>query len=355
MNAKNLSMRFALPLVQGRGAGLGNEMHSWAKAFIGGQALNLHVLHPGWGFNTRQYWRYFQTSRADRVVHEILRKSLPTYHFSEHEYRKRLPASFYDAVCDFGKEHGLHKKRTFVLEFEGMWGGLPAIAEARDFVMRSLLATRYTSENMYTFRKKLLPENVNIGIHIRRGDFFKGKVDDYTGKFNTALPIDWYLKVCREIRKVHPKGLSFCLVGDATQEELQPILNEIGGACIRPPQLNSDISDLIALSTCDVQICSVSSFSMWAAFLSSGRYVWFAPNLIKFESRGSIWRDLDPGLCDETLRISPSELESRGYLPRGVPVSWDGSIPDELHDYIDRLILLRRRELDLLLQGSVKL
>ena len=198
-----------------------------------------------------------------------------------------------------------------------------------------------------------MPENVNIGIHLRRGDFLERKDQNYSGKFNTAVPIDWYVNVCRELRKAHPSGLSFCLFSDATMAELKPIFDELGDICIRPPQLNSDVSDMLALSSCDVQICSVSSFSMWAAFLSHGRYVWFSPNLIELENRGAIWKETDLGWFEGREQITSLELEAQGYVSRGIPVSWDGAISSEMHEYIERLALTRRRELDLLMFGTV--
>jgi len=53
---------------------------------------------------------------------------------------------------------------------------------------------------------------------------------------------------------------------------------------------DSDCSDLLALARADLMVCSVSSFSVWAAFLSGKPYLWYGPNLhAHSEGYLSIW------------------------------------------------------------------
>ena len=58
-------LQYALPMATGRGAGLGNELIPWGKAYIASRVLGIPALHPAWGLNTRRYWEYFGTSRID--------------------------------------------------------------------------------------------------------------------------------------------------------------------------------------------------------------------------------------------------------------------------------------------------
>jgi hypothetical protein len=44
------------------------------------------------------------------------------------------------------------------------------------------------------------------------------------------------------------------------------------------------------MSQADLLVCSVSSYSVWAAALSSAPYIWFAPQMHRHEAGlGSVW------------------------------------------------------------------
>jgi hypothetical protein len=88
VNYKNLIFIGWHHRVVGRGAGLGNELIPWAKAFIASQELNAHLMYPAWGLNKREYRKYFETSRIDWLFPMVLQKLLPTYTLTEFEYRE---------------------------------------------------------------------------------------------------------------------------------------------------------------------------------------------------------------------------------------------------------------------------
>lgn len=50
-----------------RGAGLGNEMIVWAKAYIGASVFDASLVEPPWSINPRPYRAGLGTSRADVI------------------------------------------------------------------------------------------------------------------------------------------------------------------------------------------------------------------------------------------------------------------------------------------------
>jgi hypothetical protein len=348
--------RFALPVVHGRGAGLANELFSWAKAYIAAQELNLVPLHPGWGFNKRPYWKYFGTSRADRLAHEALRRSLPNFKFTEEEYLKRRPASFREAVRAFGEENEIEERKAVVLELSGLWGGVPAIAEAKEFIRGQLLTTRHTASNLYEFQQLIDPEKGTVCFHIRRGDFAPDGKMDYAGKFNIAVPIDWFVAVARTIRRATADNYQFVVVGDCTDEDIRGFVAEFPDLIV-VRQKNSDISDLICLASADLIVCSISSYSMWGVCLSAptSRYIWFAPNLVEVNGRYCIWGSQPAQMLpnSETKILLEQLAITQAGEPRGLAVGRSGEVDDKFLEYLNILSRFRNRNTDLLQYGSV--
>lgn len=350
--------RFALPVVQGRGAGLANELFSWAKAYIAAQELDLVPLHPGWGFNKRPYWKYFGTSRADRLVHEALRRSLPNFKFTEEQYLKRRPSSFREAVRAFGEENDIRGRKAVVLELSGLWGGVPAIAEAKEFIRGQLLTTRYTASNLYEFQKLIDPEKGTVCFHIRRGDFAPAgnQMMDYAGKFNIAVPIDWFVAVARSIRMTTADTYQFVVVGDCTDDDIRGFVAEFPDLIV-VRQNNSDVSDLICLASADLIVCSVSSYSMWGVALSapSSRYIWFAPNLVEVNGRHCIWGHQPAQMLPNSeTRVLLEQLGTTpAGEPRGLAVDRSGEVDDKFLVYVNEISKARRKNTDLIMYGSI--
>jgi len=120
------------------------------------------------------------------------------------------------------------------------------------------------------------------------------------------------------------------VVSDGNAEQLRPLLDAV--PCITSADIpDSDCSDLLALADADLLVCSVSSYSQWAAFLSQAPYIWFAPQLqLHAGGRGSLWGGSFPDSA-----VPPASAQ----LPRGLPVGLDGALPEGLPQ-----LLRQRRE-----------
>lgn len=329
----NASLRFSLPRVNGRGAGLGNELIPWARSFLAAQVVGAHALPPAFSFNTRKYWRHFGTPRYDWPLHKAMERLLPVVEFGEDEYVRYGGGNVVQALRNFAEAEKLLSRRAFVLVTEGMWGGYSHVAAARDFMFSTLYQSRFAARNLLRISQRLVLDKPVVGMHVRLGDFAEplASVEHYRGHFSCSLPIAWYCNIARTIRAQLGDAVQFLVISDGTREQLQPLL-DIVPAVTTSDLPDSDCSDLLALIKADLLVCSVSSYSSIAAFLSEASYLWFAPNLqIHDEGVYSIWGD-EAGqqrVDSPTRRAIQFHLAGRDVSPgRGTPVGMQGDIPE---------------------------
>lgn len=348
-------LRFCLPDGVGRGAGLGNELVPWARAFLASQLLGARCLSPAFGLNQRRYGRHFGTPSYDWIQHRLLKAALPVVEFKEADYLQHGGGDVVSALQSFAKENNLFDRKAFVLSTSGMWGGMRHIEAARDFVASKLYLSRFAAANLLQISQRLDPNKPTIGIHVRLGDFGAAlEPHEYKGRFNVSLPLDWYRRVASSIYEQLEGNVQFLIVSDASPERLKDLC--LGLPCVLSGDItDSDCSDMLALAGADLLVCSISSFSVWAAFLSNAPYIWYGPNLHKHdEGFSSIWGH-EPGQqtkSSPTLQAIETALQSKYFHSRACSVDPDGVVPLSAIHQIGRS--LRRTEFDLIRYGVIK-
>lgn len=355
-NQKVTGFRLCVPSIVGRGAGLGNELVPWAKAWLAARAINGVALPPAFGINRRQYWRYFGTPRHDWLSHRALLRAMPRYCFTEKDYLSTGEHDFRKAVAVFGNRLGWNIKRVFALEVGGMWGGFLAIREARDFILSRLYAARGAAENLSDWRARIKPDRLVVGIHIRAGDFEVADASsDYRGIFNRALPMAWYMDICEQISRYFGNNVQFQLFSDENPDALAPFIQRFSPVT-GFHQRNTVCSDLLAMAAADLLICSVSSFSLWGAFLSRAPYVWFGPQLQEEQGMLSLWghepTQRPPVGATAQFGVAVA-AERSAFQPRGIPVFEHGALPQELVTRLELELAWRQTATDLTLYGVV--
>lgn len=333
-----MNLRFSMPRVKGRGAGLGNELTPWARSFLAAQVVGAHAFKPTFGLNKRQYWRHFGTPRYDWLLHKGLERVLPVVEFTESDYIRHGAGDFLDAFSTFAEENNLYHRNNYLLVTEGMWGGYRHISAAKDFVYSTLYQSKFAAKNLLTIKARLNQNKLVVAMHIRLGDFSAAtpNISDYRGKFNIALPLDWYRNIAKNITKQIGDNVQFLIISDGTDAQLKPLLDEIPAITTNDIP-DSDCSDLLALAQADLLVCSVSSYSAWAAFLSDAPYIWFEPNLQKHkEGYYSIWghetaQKADTGFTKKAILNSVQSTKESG---RGIPVSLNGKLQKALFERI---------------------
>jgi hypothetical protein len=356
-------MRICIPQILGhRGAGLGNELFPWAKAFLAGQVLGARVMHPAWGLNKREYYRDFGTSRLDWLQQCAIKSALPVVHFDEAAYRATGKAAYGEAVAQFAANEELDLRGRFVFLASGMWGGFHAIQQARVFVLAELLKARQALANLHATLARVRPGRALVAVHIRRGDFLKADaVEDYRGRFNVALPLAWYLATCSALKRDCGNCIEFLLITDAAPGDVQEFIDAFHPLTTFHLRQTA-CSDLLAMAFADALVCSVSSYSMWGAFLSRAPYIWCAANLQDHEGYGSLWGDeagQQAPAGPTAINLWRGRIRARqGHAPasgRGTPVDWSGEVPAAFSDCLLARLDERAEERDLILYGVVPL
>lgn len=347
ISSQVVHIRYAIAQVRKRGYGLGNELIPWARALLAAQVLDARLLPPAFGLNRRRYWRHFGTPRYDWIRNRALQRLLPRVEFTEADWREHGGGDVLPALRSFATKHRLLERRAYVFMTTGLWGGYLHIEAAR-MQMRAILQTsRFAARNLVRLRARLDPTRLTIGMHVRLGDFRPANsAQNYRGLWNIALPMDWYLNIARHLRCEFGDEAQFLVISDGNLEQLRPLLEAV--PCVTTADIpDSDCSDLLALADADLLVCSISSYSQWAAFLSEAPYCWYAPSLqVHAGERGSIWG----GKFADTPEAIPAEL-----LPRGLPITLAGILPCALPQLLRQRRLYQRPEYDLVRGGVASL
>jgi len=348
-------LRFCIPRVRNRGYGLGNELVPWARAFLAAQILDAKLLPPAFGLNRRGYWRDFYTSPDDWIYQRALRRLLPVVEFTEADYIAHGGGSAVTALRSFIAAHGLLERHLFAFVTDGLWGGYAHVQAARDFMRATLYQSRYAARNLIRVRSRIDARKILVGMHVRLGDFAAPtQLAEYRRRANASLPIEWFIAVADHLRGAFGDDWQLLLVSDGTREQLAPLLER--HACIITADIPyGDCSDALALAGSDLLVCSASSYSSLAAFLSDSPYIWFAGNLhAHAEGCYSLHGDdtQSPIQLQRTHAalqyfLNPPALSS----PRGVAVDADGRVPQAALDEAARHREARRWELDLVRGG----
>jgi len=349
---------FSIPVTHGlRGSGLGNEVIPWAKAFIASQEFGLRLIHPAWGLNRRGYRRDFRTSRADWIGRTTLKIALPTVRITERMVHETGEDDYALALRALAPELNLPRRSPVVTLHEGMSGGDYGIQRARGFLHHELLRPRHVAQDLYLISKDLDPERLTIAFHVRAQDFRVESSGPVPGQFSMALPSEWYEAVLSNFDKNFGDAAQYLIFSDARESPLLKALSRYKGVVTPPERPQPLLSDLFSMVNADALVCSVSSFSMLAAFLSDKPYLWFAPHLNDHGGWRSLWgheewQQPPDGLTARNIAMSAASPEP--IFARGVPVGVDGQLSSHLLELLQRRASLKRRRNDLLYYGVTR-
>jgi hypothetical protein len=287
-------MRFVVAKRTGRrGAGLGNEILPWAKGWIASQVLDAHLVGPSWGINQRRYYRNFGTSRLDFLLEDGLLR-LPHYAFTEADFRATGEVDFGSAIQSWAATQGLTNEGSYIVSVEGMWGGYAAIWTAREFLRAQLSNSRDTLKNVFQISSGLDRDKLFAAVHMRStalGFTTPEPGENVRGKFNILVPSEWYLWVCGELQRRFGDRIQFHIFTDRPSPGFDEAVRRFN-----PGQLAqtgfTECSDLLLMAQADLRICSVSSYSLAANFLSDGPFVWYEPQLTSTDGRFTLWGDV---------------------------------------------------------------
>jgi len=333
-----------------RGEGLGNELLPFAKGWLASQALDAHLVGPSWGINKRRYYRNFSTPRFDFLCEDALLR-LPHHNFTEADYRATGVIDFGEAIKTWAVERGLIRNRSFLVSVGGMWGGYPAIWNARAFLLAKLLGSRDALRNVYQVSSTIKRRDLFIAVHMRtsKNEFLSLTSDESPrGKFNILIPGEWYLWVCEQLHKHFHGRIHFHFFTDRGGPDFDEAVRRFNPGQIAQHGL-TECSDLLLMAQADLRVCSISSYSLMASFLAGGPYLWYKPQLTPRNGLLTLWGNENSQQHPDSLSSQSVEFISNFVSTREgdhpLPLDFLGSTMDVGDPLPDSLLTLLEQRL----------
>ncbi len=285
------------------GTGLGGMLYAWARSLVAAKRHGLKVVFPTFPQvhsgpvlrnepDWRSYWNLFRPPRGQVSGFRKL-YLLAT--------ARRVPEKEFLA-------HPAQDSRETIVVFEGIQDYFASVMQEHTFVfdqLRKMTTGSQTVGLAHDF-------SGTISVHVRRGDFTKCPDPRVilSGTANYRIPIDWYCRLIREMRKALGKNIPINLFSDGTRRELAALL-ALGR--VSRMGFGSSVADMLALSNSRVLVASGSQFSMWASYLGRMPVVWHKGQLrqrLYYDHPGDEVEWLDGGLPDGFVASMEAKLRS---------------------------------------------
>lgn len=241
-------------LLRSPGPGLGNLLFPWARAQLLARAYNGRLIAPTWRNiklgpllrrenDLRTYGDLFWHRSPKILVSDLVRKLGVRPRLSEDEFlSSAAPGLVFvegmrEYFADLG-EDGLELRRML------------------EQITRNPPRTRLGG----------------IALHIRLGDFSEAIDDKY--RRNSRVALDWFVAEAIRLRDLLGEK-RITLFTDDQSGAVERAFRAMPNAWCAPP--GNAIQDILLMSTAEHIVCSNSTFSLWATFLSnatfSARYI----------------------------------------------------------------------------------
>lgn len=331
-----------------RGAGVGNEIIAWAKAYLCAEEFGLRLLPPEWVFNRNRLAQDFGFSRIGMLRARAARELLPQVRITQELFAETAKEDYVESMRVLDADFAFSTRPRVAVVHEGMWGGYLAIRQAKAFLLKETLSAPGVAAQLRRLRLSS-DDALTVAVHVRLGDFVSR--NPKMGEFNQAISLAWYQAVVDSVQQqLSGERLRFLVFSDGSAEQLAPLLNQNGVE--QAAGGRGALQDLAAMAACDLLVCSVSSYSLLAAFLSGRPYIWYEPQLSRGRLGLSLWgQDISQGPLSPTRRQEQTLVP--GDIGRGIPVPENGRLPSWAIEGLIWEARLCRGERDLLFFGSL--
>jgi hypothetical protein len=200
-----------------------------------------------------------------------------------------------------------------------------------------------------------------VAVHMRVGEDFPLALsgESLRGQFNIRISANWYRAVCKALLDRFGGRVQFYFFTDRRDEAYDEIVETFNPGQVRHTGL-TECGDLLLMSQADLRVCSISSYSLMASFLSGGPFIWFEPQLTLEDGGYTLW-----GAEEQQRRTgSPTKKSiefTKNLLPgmpwaaefQGYAVKEDGVLPAGLVTTLERKLCSNERSASLLDYGCL--
>lgn len=273
------------------GAGLGNILFTYARAVVYAQKHeNTEVIWPTW--LSLKIGPILRREKDKRFYNDLF-KNNSGYIDGLKKTKILLTKKKIKETEAFTCSEFLDDR---VIEFEGFVEAFTPIMHDSKIVYDDIV------KNLAKKNLKALEFDGKkaICMHVRLGDFTRVTWEEVlSGKHCSSIPIEWYVNMGKELRRIAGSNVKIYVFSDGTDEELKPLLDMEN---VERITFGTAIADILALSRAGVFVASGSSFSMWARYLGRMTTVMF-PNQVKQE----ILQEYDEGREITAIESIPDE------------------------------------------------
>lgn len=235
--------------------GLSNMLFIWARAKAASVKYDAEMIPPQWF----KPFRIGPILRREKSLRYYTKDFSPsnfnlTQKIKLLTFAQRLPEEELKNI----KEQNIQGDCVFV--FQGFKKYFIPILNNQKLIYESLI--EISSDFVRASFEEIKHEQY-IGVHVRRGDFKITK---------QAIPTDWYIKTCQFTRNLLGNEIPIKVFSDAPASELQDLMSLPNLTLVEG---NPALLDLLMLSNSKIIIgTSMSTFSLWAAYLGGSVTVW---------------------------------------------------------------------------------
>jgi len=200
-----------------------------------------------------------------------------------------------------------------------------------------------------------------VAVHMRlAGDFDTAREgENVRGRFNIKIPGEWYLSVCEALRKTFGDLIHFHFFADRGGAIFDEAVSRFNPGQSTPRGL-TECSDLILMALADLRVCSVSSYSMIASFLSDGPFIWYEPQLQFDDQMYSLWgmepaqlKSGSPTQCSKERLMAAGPGSGWESNLKGYAMNGDAAVPNGLIEQLRRKLMANDRSSSLLEYGCL--
>ena len=234
------------------GAGLGNLLFMYARAFHFARVHDCRMIWPLWKSIKLGPW--LRHEKDKRFYGDLFRNNSGYIDGSERRRLLRRSRLVREEAFDSAADGQVVVFDRYIMDFS-------YFADSRDALRDDLI------RNLQEKNRRALCFDFGdaIGVHIRLGDFTPADLRSLaSGANNMSIPVSWYADVIRRVRALTGEGRPAYVFSDGSDEALREVLALPN---VERITFGTSIADILALSRTKLLIASGSTFSSWARFL----------------------------------------------------------------------------------------
>ena len=250
---------------------LGNQLFQWATGFALARRHNttLQLITTNYGRSGRYLYlkrcpitAKFINPVAGILFHRLCRRPLYVVTTYSERFGDRRPV-------EEVPENIMTFRSTFLslpdgVLLNGMFQSWQYFFHVRSDILQELDMAAFSFNSTVTALLKRIEETNSVAIHVRRTDYLTAENRE---RFEVCN-LSYYLR-CINYLKMHFEDLSFFVFSDDIEWCSRNFPNERFTFCSSENPRLDPLSDFFLMSRCRHKIISNSTFSWWAAFLST--------------------------------------------------------------------------------------